>query len=80
MTNIELILNMLAEAAATEVSMVRHPSGFSESAKVAVKGAEVAKTAADRGADGEARHEPHECKDAQAAKADRVQKIARPRT
>jgi hypothetical protein len=45
MTNLELILNMLAEAAATEVSIVQQPVGFSESAKIAVKGAEVAKSA-----------------------------------
>jgi hypothetical protein len=45
MTNIELILSMLAEATVTEVSMVQRPFGFSESAKVAARGAEVAKTA-----------------------------------
>jgi len=36
MTNLELILNMLAEAAATEVSIVQQPVGFSESAEIAV--------------------------------------------
>jgi len=45
MTNTELILNMLAEVAATEISIVQQPTGYSESAKVAVKGAEVAKSA-----------------------------------
>jgi len=45
MTNIELILNMLAEATATEVSIVQQPTGFNESAEIAVKGAEVAKSA-----------------------------------
>jgi len=45
MTNIELILNMLAEATATEVSIVQQPTGFDESAEIAVRGAEVAKTA-----------------------------------
>ncbi|MCL1894646.1 MAG: Bro-N domain-containing protein [Holophagaceae bacterium] len=45
MTNIELILNMLAEATATEVSIVEQPVGYTESKRVAIKGAEVAKTA-----------------------------------
>ena len=42
MTNIELILNMLAEASATELSQVENPKGLKESAKIAVSGAEVA--------------------------------------
>ena len=42
MTNIELILNMLAEAAATEISQNENPQGLKQSAKVAVSGAEVA--------------------------------------
>ncbi len=42
MTNIELILNMLAEASATELSKVENPKGLKESAKIAVSGAEVA--------------------------------------
>ena len=37
MTNTELVLNMLAEVAATDISIVRQPSGFNESAKVARK-------------------------------------------
>jgi len=45
MTNIELILNMLAEAAATEISIVKQPDGFSESAKIAKEGAQTAKVA-----------------------------------
>jgi len=45
MTNIELILNMLAEATATEVSIVEQPMGFHESAKVAKEGAKAAKVA-----------------------------------
>lgn len=45
MTNIELILNMLAEASATELSKNQNPSTFSENAKVAVSGAEVARDA-----------------------------------
>lgn len=42
MTNIELILNMLAEASATEISQNENPSGLTESAQIAVSGAEVA--------------------------------------
>jgi len=45
MTNTELVLNMLAEVAATEISVVRQPAGFKESAEVAKKGAGVAKSA-----------------------------------
>jgi hypothetical protein len=45
MTNVELVLNMLAEAAATEMSAAQQPSGLSESAKVAKQGADVAKVA-----------------------------------
>jgi len=37
MTNTELILNMLAEVAAAEISIVEQPVGFNESAKVARK-------------------------------------------
>jgi hypothetical protein len=36
---------MLAEVAATEISVLEQPEGFKASAKVAVKGAEVAKSA-----------------------------------
>jgi len=45
MTNTELVLNMLAEVAATDISVVRQPKGFDESADVAEEGANVAKTA-----------------------------------
>jgi hypothetical protein len=45
MTNTELVLNMLAEVAATEISVLEQPQGFQASAKVAVKGAKVAKSA-----------------------------------
>jgi hypothetical protein len=45
MTNIELILNMLAEASATEISVLEEPSGLAESSTIAIKGAEVAKSA-----------------------------------
>ena len=45
MTNAELVLNMLAEVAATEISVERQPEGFAESADVAEQGAAVAKVA-----------------------------------
>jgi len=45
MTNTELVLNMLAEVAATDISIARQPIGFSESAAVAKEGAETAKIA-----------------------------------
>ena len=45
MTNTELVLNMLAEVATTDISIARQPSGFVESAKVAREGAETAKIA-----------------------------------
>ena len=45
MTNMELLLNALAEESATELSKVRNPEGLSENASVAKEGAEVAKTA-----------------------------------
>jgi hypothetical protein len=45
MTNLELILNMLAEATATEISIEQEPHGLSESEVVARKGANVAKVA-----------------------------------
>ena len=45
MTNTELVLNMLAEVSATDISIARQPSGFHESAEVAKEGAEVAKVA-----------------------------------
>ena len=45
MTNTELILNMLAEVAATDISVVRQPVGFNESAIVAKEGAKTAKVA-----------------------------------
>jgi len=45
MTNVELILNMLAEASATELSQKTEPQNLSESTKIAVSGAEVAKDA-----------------------------------
>jgi len=45
MTNTELVLNMLAEVAATDISVVRQPSGFDESANIAEEGAMAAKVA-----------------------------------
>ncbi|MFH0875088.1 MAG: Bro-N domain-containing protein [archaeon] len=45
MTNTELVLNMLSEVAATDISIVRNPSGFDESRIVAQEGALSAKAA-----------------------------------
>jgi hypothetical protein len=45
MTNLELILNMLAEASATKLSAEQQPQGFSESEVLAKQGAAVAKVA-----------------------------------
>jgi len=48
MTNTELILNMLAESAATDLSKEQNPQGYSQSAKIAKKGGSVAKAARDK--------------------------------
>lgn len=45
MTNTELVLNMLAEVAATDISLVRNPQGLEQSAEVAAEGAQTAKAA-----------------------------------
>ena len=45
MTNMELLLNSLAEETATELSKQRNPEGLVENAHVAKQGAEVAKSA-----------------------------------
>jgi len=45
MTNTELVLNMLAEVAATDISVERQPDGFIESAAIAIEGATAAKVA-----------------------------------
>jgi hypothetical protein len=45
MTNIELVLNMLAEASTTEISHKIEPKTFSENIEVANKGGNVAKAA-----------------------------------
>lgn len=43
MTNMELVLNMLAEVSATEISKSQNPKGLSQHTKVAKAGGEVAK-------------------------------------
>ena len=45
MTNVELALNILAEASTTEISKEKDPVGFDESKVVAKEGGEVAKIA-----------------------------------
>ena len=45
MSNMELVLNMLAEASATEISKVQNPKGLKESREVAQKGGAVARAA-----------------------------------
>ena len=45
MTNIELALNMLAEASTAEISRQKNPKGYQQSAKVAKEGGSVAKIA-----------------------------------
>jgi hypothetical protein len=45
MTNTELVLNMLAEVSATDISVKEQPLNLSESAKIAQRGASVAKGA-----------------------------------
>jgi len=45
MTNIELILNMLAEASTKDISQAVNPTGFEESKTVAMQGGNVAKVA-----------------------------------
>jgi len=45
MTNVELVLNMLAEVSTTEFSKERNPETFEESKIIAQKGGEVAKSA-----------------------------------
>ena len=48
MTNTELILNMLAESAATDLSKEQNPKGYKQSVKVAKTGGSVAKAARDK--------------------------------
>jgi hypothetical protein len=45
MTNLELVLNMLAEASTTEISKQQEPGTFDENQTIARKGGEVAKAA-----------------------------------
>jgi hypothetical protein len=45
MTNVELVLNMLAEVSVTDISKERNPFGYDESADIAKEGAEVARDA-----------------------------------
>jgi len=45
MTNTELVLNMLAEVATTDISIIRKPENFDESAQIATEGATVAQVA-----------------------------------
>lgn len=45
MTNTELVLNMLAEVAATDISVARQPKGLHEATEVAKEGANTAKIA-----------------------------------
>lgn len=45
MTNKELVMNMLAEVSATEISRVTNPKGLEPSRKVAQQGGEIAKNA-----------------------------------
>lgn len=42
MTNMEVILNMLAEASTTEISKAENPDGFEESRDVAKRGGNIA--------------------------------------
>ena len=48
MTNVELMLNGLAEAAATELSKRENPKGFTQNANVAQRGGDVAHVARER--------------------------------
>ena len=45
MSNVELALNMLAEASTAEISKEKNPKGFEQSARVAKEGGSVAKAA-----------------------------------
>ncbi|MBR3658109.1 MAG: Bro-N domain-containing protein [Prevotella sp.] len=45
MTNVELLLNSLAEASATEISKKENPKGYSQNADIAKRGGHVAKAA-----------------------------------
>jgi BRO family, N-terminal domain len=42
MTNLELVLNMLAEATTSEISKEKHPKSFEDSKKIAIQGGTIA--------------------------------------
>lgn len=42
MTNMELVLNMLAEATTTEISKTENPEGFDENKEIAIEGGTIA--------------------------------------
>ena len=48
MTNVELLLNSLAEASATEISKKENPQGYGQNADVAKRGGNVAKAASNQ--------------------------------
>ncbi len=48
MTNIELALNTLAEASATELSKEKSPRGYKANAHIALQGGDVAKAAREK--------------------------------
>ena len=48
MTNLEIALNILAEASATELSKQRDPQGFGQQKQIAKDGGSVAKVARDQ--------------------------------
>ena len=45
MTNMELVLNMLAEVSSTEISKSKNESGYSSAESSIIKGSSIAKTA-----------------------------------
>jgi len=45
MSNLELVLNMLAEASTTEISKQKHPTGLEQNKDIARKGGNAAKQA-----------------------------------
>lgn len=45
MTNVELVLNMLAEVSTKEISETKNPKNFNESKTIAKKGGTIAKIA-----------------------------------
>ena len=45
MTNVELALNILAEASTTELSKQKNPKGFNQNKQIAKQGGSVAKAA-----------------------------------